>query len=151
MALLSPLTASDGIHDSDVTDDSTRMNDLPGSGVPRTRRDALQTVTSSRPPRHGAARCRGGDASTPQARGRPPLWARVRSGSNRSVADPIITVFLADDSLLVREGVRALLTLQPDLEVIGVAEDFDGVLKGTEATEPNVLVTDIRMPPSFQN
>jgi adenylate cyclase len=67
------------------------------------------------------------------------------------VADPIITVFLADDSLLVREGVRALLNLQPDLEVIGVAEDFDGVLKGTEATEPNVLVTDIRMPPSFQN
>src|SRR5882724_975326 len=68
-----------------------------------------------------------------------------------TVTDPIITVFLADDSLLVREGVRALLTLQPDLEVIGVAEDFDGVLKGTEATEPNVLVTDIRMPPSFQN
>jgi adenylate cyclase len=67
------------------------------------------------------------------------------------VADPIITVFLADDSLLVREGVRALLNLQPDLEVIGVAEDFDGVLKGTEAAEPNVLVTDIRMPPSFQN
>jgi adenylate cyclase len=79
------------------------------------------------------------------------LWARGGSGSNRTVADPIITVFLADDSLLVREGVRALLNLQPDLEVIGVAEDFDGVLKGTEATEPNVLVTDIRMPPSFQN
>jgi adenylate cyclase len=79
------------------------------------------------------------------------LWARGGSRSNRGVADPIITVFLADDSLLVREGVRALLNLQPDLEVIGVAEDFDGVLKGTEATEPNVLVTDIRMPPSFQN
>jgi adenylate cyclase len=77
--------------------------------------------------------------------------ARGGSGSNRGVADPMITVFLADDSLLVREGVRALLNLQPDLEVIGVAEDFDGVLKGTEATEPNVLVTDIRMPPSFQN
>ncbi len=67
------------------------------------------------------------------------------------MSDPTITVFLADDSLLVREGVRALLNLQPDLEVIGVAEDFDGVLKGTEVTEPNVLVTDIRMPPSFQN
>jgi adenylate cyclase len=79
------------------------------------------------------------------------LWAQGGSGSNRAVADPLITVFLADDSLLVREGVRALLNLQPDLEVIGVAEDFDGVLKGTEATEPNVLVTDIRMPPSFQN
>jgi adenylate cyclase len=67
------------------------------------------------------------------------------------VADPIITVFLADDSLLVREGVRALLNLQPDLEVVGVAEDYDGVLTGTDLTEPNVLVTDIRMPPSFQS
>jgi class 3 adenylate cyclase/DNA-binding NarL/FixJ family response regulator len=67
------------------------------------------------------------------------------------VADPIITVFLADDSLLVREGVRALLNLQPDLEVVGVAEDYDGVLTGTDMTEPNVLVTDIRMPPSFQS
>jgi class 3 adenylate cyclase len=47
--------------------------------------------------------------------------------------------------------VRALLNLQPDLEVVGVAEDFDGVLAGCDETEPNVLVTDIRMPPSFQN
>jgi class 3 adenylate cyclase len=68
-----------------------------------------------------------------------------------SVADATITVFLADDSLLVREGVRALLNLQPDLEVVGVAEDFDGVIAGTDLTVPNVLVTDIRMPPSFQN
>jgi DNA-binding NarL/FixJ family response regulator len=68
-----------------------------------------------------------------------------------TVADATITVFLADDSLLVREGVRALLNLQPDLEVVGVAEDFDGVIEGTDLTVPNVLVTDIRMPPSFQN
>jgi len=62
-----------------------------------------------------------------------------------------ITVFLADDSLLVREGVRALLASQPDLEVVGVAEDFDSLVKGAEETNPQVLVTDIRMPPSFQN
>jgi hypothetical protein len=35
--------------------------------------------------------------------------------------DPAITVFLADDNLLVREGVRALLGLEPDLQVIGTA------------------------------
>lgn len=62
-----------------------------------------------------------------------------------------ITVFLADDSLFVREGVRALLAAQPDLEVVGVAEDFDGLVAGADATEPQVVVTDIRMPPSFQN
>jgi class 3 adenylate cyclase/ActR/RegA family two-component response regulator len=79
------------------------------------------------------------------------LSRRVAIGSNVPVDEPRITVFLADDSLLVREGVRALLNLQPDLEVVGVAEDFDGVLAGCDRTEPNVLVTDIRMPPSFQN
>ncbi|HYL52048.1 MAG TPA: adenylate/guanylate cyclase domain-containing protein [Acidimicrobiia bacterium] len=64
---------------------------------------------------------------------------------------PKITVFLADDSLLVREGVRALLASQPDLDVVGVAEDFDSLVRGAEEQKPQVVVTDIRMPPNFQN
>jgi class 3 adenylate cyclase/ActR/RegA family two-component response regulator len=66
-------------------------------------------------------------------------------------ATPKITVFLADDSLLVREGVRALLASQADLEVVGVAEDFDGLVQGASECNPQVVVTDIRMPPNFQN
>lgn len=61
-----------------------------------------------------------------------------------------ITVFLADDNLLVREGVRALLALESDIEVVGVAEDYDGLVTGAEAAAPQVVVTDIRMPPTFQ-
>ncbi|HWD07509.1 MAG TPA: adenylate/guanylate cyclase domain-containing protein [Actinomycetota bacterium] len=61
-----------------------------------------------------------------------------------------ITVFLADDNLIVREGVRALLRLEPDFEVVGVAQDLDGLLAGAGAAAPQVLVTDIRMPPTFQ-
>jgi adenylate cyclase len=64
---------------------------------------------------------------------------------------PKITVFLADDSLLVREGVRALLAAQADLDVVGVAEDFDSLVQGAEEQRPQVVVTDIRMPPSFQD
>jgi class 3 adenylate cyclase/FixJ family two-component response regulator len=64
--------------------------------------------------------------------------------------DGRITVFLADDNLLVREGVRALLNLEDDLEVVGVAEDYDGLVSGAEAAAPQVVVTDIRMPPNFQ-
>ena len=60
-----------------------------------------------------------------------------------------ITVFLADDNLLVREGVRALIEFDGDFEVVGVAEDFDGLVEGATAAEPQVVVTDIRMPPSF--
>ena len=64
-------------------------------------------------------------------------------------AEPI-TVFLADDNLIVREGVRALIQRHRDLSVVGVAEDYDEVIDGAAATSPQVLVTDIRMPPSFQ-
>jgi class 3 adenylate cyclase/ActR/RegA family two-component response regulator len=60
-----------------------------------------------------------------------------------------INVFLADDNLIVREGVRALIERHPDLHVVGVAADYDEVVNGAIATEPQVLVTDVRMPPSF--
>jgi adenylate cyclase len=61
-----------------------------------------------------------------------------------------IDVFLADDNLIVREGVRALIERHADLRVVGVAADYDQVVSGAAATEPQVLVTDVRMPPSFQ-
>jgi class 3 adenylate cyclase/DNA-binding NarL/FixJ family response regulator len=61
-----------------------------------------------------------------------------------------ITVFLADDNLLIREGVKTLIELDPDLEVVGIGEDFDSLLAGAEAAEPQVVVTDIRMPPTFR-
>jgi class 3 adenylate cyclase/ActR/RegA family two-component response regulator len=61
-----------------------------------------------------------------------------------------ITVFLADDNVIVREGVRALLALEPDLEVVGTAGDYDELIAGATAAAPQVLVTDIRMPPAFQ-
>jgi class 3 adenylate cyclase/DNA-binding NarL/FixJ family response regulator len=61
----------------------------------------------------------------------------------------VITVFLADDSVFIREGVMAMLKRQPDLEIVGVAEDHDGLVNGAEAAAPNVVVSDIRMPPNF--
>src|SRR5271155_1805085 len=60
-----------------------------------------------------------------------------------------IDVLLADDNLIVREGVRALISRHPDLRVVGVAADYDDVVQGALTCEPHVLVTDIRMPPSF--
>ncbi len=65
--------------------------------------------------------------------------------------DARITVFLADDNLLVREGVRALLALDPGVEVVGVAASYDELVTGAFETHPQVVVTDIRMPPSFQS
>jgi class 3 adenylate cyclase/CheY-like chemotaxis protein len=61
-----------------------------------------------------------------------------------------ISVFLADDNVIVREGVRAMLALEPDIEVVGVARDYDELVAEAAAAAPQVLVTDIRMPPTFQ-
>ncbi len=61
-----------------------------------------------------------------------------------------ISVFLADDNLIVREGVKALLDLEDDFDVVGQAADYDGLVAGAEAAQPQVVVTDIRMPPDFQ-
>lgn len=60
-----------------------------------------------------------------------------------------ITVFLADDNLIVREGVKALLELEDDLVIVGQGADYDELVDGAEAAEPQVIVTDIRMPPNF--
>jgi DNA-binding NarL/FixJ family response regulator len=59
-----------------------------------------------------------------------------------------IQVIVADDSLLVREGVRALLTEQHDIAVIGLAGDYDELLHMVAVRAPDVVVTDICMPPT---
>ncbi len=62
-----------------------------------------------------------------------------------------ISVFLADDNIIVREGVRAMLSRHADMTIVGVAEDYDSLVAGAVAAEPNVVVSDIRMPPNFQS
>ena len=52
--------------------------------------------------------------------------------------------------MLVREGVRALLDSYDDIEVVGVAEDAPSLLIAAEEHTPDVVVTDIKMPPNFQ-
>jgi len=61
-----------------------------------------------------------------------------------------ISVLLADDSLIVREGLRALLCAADDLDVVGVASDFDELIARADELTPDVIVSDIRMPPTFQ-
>jgi class 3 adenylate cyclase/DNA-binding NarL/FixJ family response regulator len=61
-----------------------------------------------------------------------------------------IRVVLGEDNVLVREGVRALLDSYDDLEVVGVAQDAPTLLSAAAEHVPDVVVTDIKMPPSFQ-
>ncbi|WP_205856487.1 adenylate/guanylate cyclase domain-containing protein [Phytoactinopolyspora endophytica] len=66
-----------------------------------------------------------------------------------TTTDGVISVLLADDNAIVRAGVQALLSLSGDLDVVATAEDYDGVLSQAEEHRPQVVVTDIRMPPRF--
>jgi DNA-binding NarL/FixJ family response regulator len=58
-----------------------------------------------------------------------------------------IRIVLAEDQYLVREGLRRLLETQDDLEIAAVCDDLDSLLAAVDAERPDVVVTDIRMPP----
>src|SRR4051794_28750278 len=125
--------ASEGIQLIEVTDDSIRMLRRYDHAVASDRARARRTEVVVAPPRRA---CLPGSRTGPQ-----PATLMVMA----------ISAFLADDNIIVREGVRALLAREKDLEIVGVAGDYDELIAGAEAANPQVLVTDIRMPPAFQS
>lgn len=58
-----------------------------------------------------------------------------------------VRLVLAEDDFLVREGVRRLLETRADVEVVALCDDLDSLLAAVEGKRPDVVVTDIRMPP----
>jgi DNA-binding NarL/FixJ family response regulator len=69
------------------------------------------------------------------------------SGAPYALLTMAIRVVLADDHYLLREGVRQLLETQDDLEVVAAGHDLDSLLEAVDRESPDVVVTDIRMPP----
>jgi DNA-binding NarL/FixJ family response regulator len=59
-----------------------------------------------------------------------------------------IRVVLADDSYLVREALEHVLAAADGIEVVARCRDRDSLLRAIDAERPDVVVTDIRMPPS---
>ena len=62
-----------------------------------------------------------------------------------------IRVIIAEDNLLVREGVRRLLETRKDasIHVVAACGDLDTVLAAVETQQPDVVLTDLRMPPTL--
>jgi DNA-binding NarL/FixJ family response regulator len=60
----------------------------------------------------------------------------------------VTRLILADDSFIVREGLREILSAQPGVDVVALCGDLDRLLEAVSEQEPDVVITDIRMPPS---
>jgi DNA-binding NarL/FixJ family response regulator len=59
-----------------------------------------------------------------------------------------LRVVIADDSMLMREGLRLVFNSDPTIEVVAACDDRASLLDAIETHRPDVVVTDIRMPPS---
>jgi DNA-binding NarL/FixJ family response regulator len=62
-----------------------------------------------------------------------------------------IRVVLGEDSLIVREGVEQLLAASPTVEVVATCGDFESLEQAIERERPDVVLTDIRMPPTHSD
>jgi len=71
-----------------------------------------------------------------------------KPGRAVKVISVAVRVVVAEDSLIVREGLEQLLGASPSVEVVGTCGDFDSLLEAIERERPDVVVTDIRMPPT---
>jgi len=65
-----------------------------------------------------------------------------------TVTGMALRVVVADDNLLFREGVEQVLSGEPGVDVVGVCEDLPSLAEAVEQVRPDVVLTDIRMPPS---
>jgi DNA-binding NarL/FixJ family response regulator len=59
-----------------------------------------------------------------------------------------ISILIAEDSLLVRDSVERALSTDPEITVVGTAEDYDSAVELVDKLRPTIVVTDIRMPPT---
>lgn len=59
-----------------------------------------------------------------------------------------LRVVVAEDSLLVRQGIETLLAGRPELELVASCADLPSLLSAVEEHSPDVVLTDIRMPPT---
>ncbi|HWB65655.1 MAG TPA: response regulator transcription factor [Mycobacteriales bacterium] len=62
---------------------------------------------------------------------------------------PVLRVLIAEDAYIAREGTRRLLEDEPGVEVVGVAADYDEVLEAARRLQPDVVLMDVKMPPTY--
>jgi DNA-binding NarL/FixJ family response regulator len=76
------------------------------------------------------------------------VWRAQGKGATGYGQPVAIRVVVAEDSLIVREGLQQLLAASPSVDVVAAYGDVQEVLDAVERDRPDVVLTDIRMPPS---
>jgi DNA-binding NarL/FixJ family response regulator len=102
---------------------------------------------SDTPPVRGS-RCVPRLPQPPRGRGRS---RSADFGCGRMLGRVAIRLVLAEDSYLVREGIRRLLETRPELELVDACGDLDSLLGAVETERPDAVLTDIRMPPAWHD
>lgn len=64
------------------------------------------------------------------------------------MSEAALKVVLAEDNYLVREGVSRLIGSEEDLDLVASCSDYDSLVRAVDEERPDVVVTDIRMPPT---
>ena len=72
----------------------------------------------------------------------------MESGSRVHGSAVTIRVVIAEDSLIVRTGIQQILGLAPNVEVVASCGDLPELMEAIEREHPDVVLTDIRMPPT---
>ena len=76
------------------------------------------------------------------------LTIKLSAGRDRYRSAMVLRVVVAEDSLLMREGISSVLALDDDLELVAGCGDYDELLRAVEEHQPDVVISDIRMPPT---
>ena len=69
--------------------------------------------------------------------------------TNVSANSPALRVLIAEDAYIAREGTRRLLEEQAGVDVVGAAANYDEVLRAATEHLPDVVLMDVKMPPTF--
>lgn len=77
-----------------------------------------------------------------------PLPRRIGGRPTTTVAVVRIRVVVAEDSVLMREGITAVLSLHDDIELVATCTNYDELVNAVSEHSPAVVLTDIRMPPT---
>ena len=97
----------------------------------------------------GASAAQPASVTQPASAAQAPLYPAATQTARSAPSKPLaseVRILLVDDQALFRVGLRTLLSVQPDFQIVGEAENGEQALQVVESTCPDVVLMDLRMP-----